>query len=1084
MANILVEKVKNAIGNGVLWPEDYHAAITASHDNPEVKEYLEGLMQIDNAEVKRDADVNPVTLEFEPAGRRAKAQAQRAGLLGVEMDVPVTTQDRSKAQAQRNAVAEKTEEPTAPEGTRFTLEDIQNSDTLKSLGVVAGDRYVGDEIIRVFSDPKDNIDTGIRLKQSDINASATLQELGAVAGDRVIGKELIPSNVDNAWRQFKYGFSEEQGFLADVGDFLEANIPIGELSFDFNVNSFADIVALPLNMASYSSPDELYGEGYMAATPDQRRDMIIAKKERELMHDYGQFFEPSEDSLARTTGNISAMLADPTTLAPAGQSLKGMAAIGAAYGGGSSIAKDLATTGEIDWEKAGLMTAGGAIIAPTVGKSVSVLSNKAADKSARKLQTKAQAVVDQHVAGGGTTSGLNDALVAAGINPNALAAASQRTGAKISVPNSADKAQEAIKAAVTRDHATSRIYSKTLDKYLGSIATRMGNMSEAIKARMRKFEFDTHVNTAAISKKAEPFLLELKALPSQVKRTLNKHLANGNIDAATSIMRGVSPAMYREFTDVIQPLLKQTAADLKQAGHTFTEVENYFPRLVKDYDKLRARLGKEEQGYITKQLQAYAARKKTNVNNLSTQEKSEIIDLAMRGYRQTTDGGKPSYAKQRKISQLTDDLMDEYADPEQALAMYLRNSVGDIEKRKFFGRAKSAKLDDQGRFDTDQSIGAIVKRAMDEGDLDPAREEEMLELLSARFVGGEQSPSGVASTIRDLGYMGTIANPVSAVTQLADAGIAASLNGFRHAIGSMFGTKNLKIIDLGLDDVITQELSQGSPRATAKALNKIMGVALFKFTDKLGKETLINSAFKKAQQMVKSPKGEAKFRQKIGKLYGDETESLIADLKAGEITENVKFFAFNELSDVQPISLSELPEKYLNSKNGRLLYMLKSFTLKQLDLVRNRVIGEWKKGNKLDAVKQAGLLAGYLSTANMGTQAVKDLMLGREVYADDIPDKALWALIGGFGMSEYTWDRYLSQGKIIEGTVDYLTPATPVIEAALTGALEIGEDEPDFAPVLKGVPLVGSLLYSWVGGGAENYNERQEKRRSDRRRED
>ena len=147
MANILVEKVKNAIGNGVLWPEDYHAAITASHDNLEVKEYLEGLMQVDNAEVKRDVDVNPITLEFEPTGRRAKAQAQRAGLLGVEMDVPVTTQDRSKAQAQRNAVAEKTEEPSAPEGTRFTLEDIQNSDTLKSLGVVGGDRFVGDYII-------------------------------------------------------------------------------------------------------------------------------------------------------------------------------------------------------------------------------------------------------------------------------------------------------------------------------------------------------------------------------------------------------------------------------------------------------------------------------------------------------------------------------------------------------------------------------------------------------------------------------------------------------------------------------------------------------------------------------------------------------------------------------------------------------------------------------------------------------------------------------------------------------------------------------------------------------------------------
>ena len=1051
MANILLEKVQNAVSQGVLWPENYADAIQASRNDPEVTAFLQGISP-EQEEV--------VTPSPQPTNRRAEIQAQR------------------------KRVKEDIEQASAPEGTRFTIEDIQNSETLKRLGVVAGDRYVDDKIIRIFSSSEDNIDTGVRLTQQDIDASSTLQDLDAKAGDRVIGKELIPSNVDNAWQQFKYGISEEQGFLADVGDFLEANIPIGELKFDFNVNSFADLVALPSTMASYSSPDELYGEGFSQATPDQRRDMILAKKERELMHDYGQFFEPSEDSAARVAGNITAMLADPTTLAPAGQSLKAMSAIGAAYGGGASIAKDLATTGEIDWEKAGLMTGGGAIIAPAVGKTVSVISNKTADKSARKLQTKAQAIVDQHIAGGGTVNGINDVLVEAGINPNALSAAAQRTGTKITVRGSTDKAMDAIEEAITRDHATSRIYSKRLDRLLGSITTRMGNISEDIKARMRRFEFDTHKNTAEVSRTAEPFLRELKALPAKAKRELNKHLANGNFKAATGLMRNLSPVMYREFTDTIQPLLKQLGNDLREAGHTFRDVDNYFPRLVKDYDKLRAKLGKAEQGYITKQLQAYATRKKTNVSNLNAQERAEVIDLAMRGYRQTTDGGKLSFAKQRQLTELTDDLMDEYADPEQALSMYLRNAVGDIEKRKFFGRAKAAKLDDQGRFDTDQSIGQIVKRAMDEGDLDPAREEEMMELLAARFVGGPQSPSAVASTIRDLGYMGTIANPVSAVTQLADAGIASALNGFRNAIASMFGTKNLKIIDLGLDDVITQELSQGDPRKTAKALNKVMGWAGFRFTDRLGKETLINSAFKKAQQMVKSDKGEAKFRQKIGKLYGDETESLIADLKSGEITENVKFFAFNELSDVQPISLSELPEKYLNSKNGRLLYMLKSFTLKQLDLVRNRVIGEWKKGNKADATKQAVLLAGYLSTANMGTQAVKDLMMGREVYADDIPDKAVWALLGGFGMSEYTWDRYLSQGRIIEGTVDYLTPATPVIEAVLAGTLELGEEDPDFSPVLKGIPLAGPLLYSWLGGGAENYNQRQEKRRRDRRFED
>ena len=1089
MANPLMTIVQNAIGEGKLMPQNYSDAIRVSRD-PEVTEYLEGLLAQEAVPVVEDKVLDDNTLELidvdteqqESAAstdRRAKAQLQRETTVGEEA-TDTSSDRRTKAQEQREANKITELKTPDPEGTKITLEDIQSSETLRKLGVVPGDRFLDDEIIRVFSNEEDNVDIGYRITQQDIINSPTLQSLNSQVGDRVVGDEIISSNIDNTWMQFKYGFSEDQGFLADVGDFLEANIPIGEIKFDFNVNSFEDVLNLPLNMASYSSPDELYGEGFSAATPDQRRDMIIAKKERELLNDYGQFFQPSEDSIARTAGNVTAILADPTTLAPAGQSLKAMSAIGAAVAGSGSVANDLATTGVIDWEKAGLTTVAGGALAPIMGKAVRTISNRSADKGAKKLQTKAQAVVDTHIATGGSREGITDALIEAGINPQSLGAATQRTGNKLNIAGSASRAEQALKDAIVRDSATSRIYSKTLDRYLGSISTRIGNISESAKGALRRFDFDSHVNTAAVSKVAEPFLIAMKALPTATKKALNKHLANGNFKAAEGLMRSVNPAMQKEFQNNIKPLLTKIGTDLKAAGHTFEVVENYFPRVVRDYDKLRKKLGQKEQGYITKQLQDYARKKNIAVGKLSDQERSEIIDLAMRGYRQTTDGGKISFAKQRQIDELTDDLMDEYAPPEEALAMYLRNSVADIEKRKFFGRSKSAELDENGRFTTEGSIGAMIRKAIDDGDLLPEREQEMFELLQARFIGGEQSPSGVASTIRDLGYMGTIANPISAITQLADVGIASALKGFRNAIGSMFGTKNLKVVDLGLEDVVTKELSDGDPRKTAKALNKLMGLAAFKWTDRLGKETLINASFKKAQQMVKSVKGEAAFRKKIGNLYGKETESLIADLKAGDITENVKFFAFNELADVQPISLSEMPEKYLTAKNGRLLYMLKSFTLKQIDMVRREVVQEWKRGNKLEASKKAALLAGYLSTANMGTQAVKDTLLGREVFLDDVPDKAIWALLGGFGMSEYTWDKYLSQGKIIEGGIDYLTPATPVIEALLTLGYEITEEDPDFSKVLKGIPYTGPILYSYLGGGAEKYNERQEKRREER----
>ena len=47
-----------------------------------------------------------------------------------------------------------------------------------------------------------------------------------------------------------------------------------------------------------------------------------------------------------------------------------------------------------------------------------------------------------------------------------------------------------------------------------------------------------------------------------------------------------------------------------------------------------------------------------------------------------------------------------------------------------------------------------------------------------------------------------------------------------------------------------------------------------------------------------------------------------------------------------------------------------------------------------------------------------------------------------------------------------------VYDAAFTLATELPKDEPKLEGVLRGIPYVGPLVYSWFGGGAEKYNER------------
>jgi len=168
-----------------------------------------------------------------------------------------------------------------------------------------------------------------------------------------------------------------------------------------------------------------------------------------------------------------------------------------------------------------------------------------------------------------------------------------------------------------------------------------------------------------------------------------------------------------------------------------------------------------------------------------------------------------------------------------------------------------------------------------------------------------------------------------------------------------------------------------------------------------------------------------------------------------------------------------MPQGYLDAKNGRLLYMLKSFTLKQWDIVRRNIYQEAKDGNVAGATRNLAVLGGYLMAANLGVQTVRDMLLGREVRPEDIPSKAMWGLAGVYGINQYVAERYFRSGQYTEGVANYLVPATPIVDDLFKLGSDIAEGE-DMEPFryVRSVPVVGPLLYSWFGGGAENYNDR------------
>lgn len=948
--------------------------------------------------------------------------------------------------------------PAQPNIQTLTLDDIYSSDNLRLLGAKSGDQIDTEtnKLIRKFSSPEDDLTQGQVLTQEDINGSYRLQQLDAEEGDRIHEGKLYKMNEDNAWSQFAYGWSKAKQLIDYTAEILDIYMPMdrggGRLTSEYGIPE--------------ETVEEQFGEDYKDLSFRERREVLARKRERELQEDLGQFFREDDESTAATIGKFGKILLDPYALLIGGpMNTPARAVAGGGFAGLTyTSAEQMAETGEIDPVKTALITLSTATLAGGISKGIASYRTRGDNKLLDAVQARAYELGQEGVKAGR----IFPTLVEEGFDPVRVTAAINNTGRKIKLPLNSDEASKYIDHAVAKDSAVSRLYSPAVDKYLGVISTRIRNISAPIFGRLRRFEFDIHKKTQNTMKLTNNFLSSLGKLTANNKEEITRHLYNGNFRAA----RGLMPEnMAKEFDDVIVPLLNKTGDDLLKSGHTFTKVDNYFPRLVKDVDGLRASMGVQERGAFDKALKAYADSRKTSVGSLTPEERAAVLDMHLRGYGQKKIGaGKPRFVKERQIVEVTPAQLKYYASPEESFSMYIRGAINDVEKRKFFGR--DVKKGDNGLTDYDASVGAFIQREVAEGNIPIERQAELETLLKSRFIGGDQSPHKANSILRDLGYMGTIANPISAITQLGDLGTTAALKGFRNMIASVFGTKNIKLVDVGLEDAVAKELTHGDVRLTSRLLNKMMGGSGFKAVDRLGKETHMTASYKAARKLVSNKVGERKFRNEWGKVYGKEIDALIDDLQRGNVSENVKFHMFNELADIQPIALSEMPEAYLKHPNGRVLYMLKSFMLKQYDIVRRKIVGEWSKGNKIQAVKMAALYAGYITAANTGTQIAKDMLLGRKVRPEDIPSRSMWALLGVFGMNKYTAERYLQRGDVKGALTNFWMPATPLFDAAFTLGKELPQDEPSLEPVLKGIPLVGPLVYNWFGGGAEKFNER------------
>jgi RNA polymerase sigma-70 factor (ECF subfamily) len=559
---------------------------------------------------------------------------------------------------------------------------------------------------------------------------------------------------------------------------------------------------------------------------------------------------------------------------------------------------------------------------------------------------------------------------------------------------------------------------------LGVISTELANIHPSLRLKLVEHEYRVLKNTEQINDQVLPFLTALKKLSKSEAQRVDNALRNGDLQEL-----GTTPEIRKTYAGV-RRALDFVEGELKALGRFGEGVSEYFPRLVKDIEGLKAAIGSAHATGLEAVLKkANAKMIKKEGRTLTDVEESIIVNRYLFAPDQTSF--QPGYAKGRRLERIPDELQQFYEPSSESLLRYISGAVADIEKAKFFGRDLQTKTQGGKIFtDLDSSIGNLTARLLAEGKIDKAQAMEVRRLLKARFEQGDKAMDPRLAGVRNVTNAALLGNIASAATQIGDPLFAIYHHGLVPTLQAMteslVGKSKVTPKQLGLINHVAEELSEMG--LTGRMLHETMKWSGFKAIDMFGKETHLNAALLKWKQKLATPQGVAAFRAKYGDAF-PEIDRVMQEVRNRKITPDTELLSFFELSDAQPISKAEMPAAYLNNPNGRILYQLKTYMLKQADIVRRDAYQEIAKGTPegiMRGAKNLAALGTMYALANVPGDVIKDWLAGRPVDPLSTP-KLVENVLQTFGLNRYTQDK-LQRGQVAETAIGMATPPLRVLQ--------------------------------------------------------
>ena len=616
-----------------------------------------------------------------------------------------------------------------------------------------------------------------------------------------------------------------------------------------------------------------------------------------------------------------------------------------------------------------------------------------------------------------------------------------------------------------------RSVGSMLSAYAEPISAALERISVALFRRLRKFEYRTRQATDADLAEITPFFEKMLKLPKGIKHQLDFALKHGDVSSTERILKkcGVPLKDYQRARKVLEQIHK----DAKEVGMDLGYLENFWPRAVKDIDDLRTflteRRGKKYWSAFEKAIQQ---KERETGKTLTEQERNDYINQLIRGYGSSrihvTGQG---HAKSRVLETLDEEINNFYFSSEIALVQYIQQMRESIEARKLFGMGrKSAQIEDP--------IGNYVHQLIKHQAIEPHQERKVVEIFTARF--NSKPPRHILRKYRSFEYIETLGSPVVALSQLEDMGIAWYRAGIVTGLPSVImnfskaalNKSDIKLIDVGIHDIAAE---MTDPEHSQQVLEFVLKASGFKYLDRIGKETVLNTIMHKYKKQAKNPSKD--FRGRITRIFGSEAGSVIEAMAKGEVNDNVQYLAFNELLDTQPVALSEMPLKYLQMSDGKVWYILKSFMLRRLNFVLKESLGTIKT-NPVQGVLNTTRLVFSLMLMGVGADELKDWITGRQT---SLKDQTTDVLLNIAGLSKYNiYDAKMRGGW--RAMVNKIAPPFKIIDSAGRDIRDLTTGSYTGSESLASVPLIGKILYWQYGKGAKKVRKEQTLRKTLRKR--